>query len=46
MCLAFNMYYIPKLGNQGAVIAYLLSEVAEMVLSAGIVLIYRKKAAK
>ena len=42
-CLLFNLYYIPKLGVQGAVIAYLLSEVVEVLISAGIIFLYRLK---
>jgi PST family polysaccharide transporter len=45
-CLLFNLYYIPKLGIKGAVIAYLLSELVEIVISATIILLYKLKCKK
>lgn len=41
-CVSFNIYYIPKLGAFGAVVAYLLSEVVEILLSSLLVYIKRK----
>lgn len=41
-CVLFNLYYIPIFGLKGAIIAYLLSEVVEMMLSLTIVFMYKK----
>ena len=42
-CVIFNAYYIPKLGNEGAVWAYLLSELMEILISFLIIFISRKR---
>lgn len=45
-CILFNFYYIPLLGIKGAVIAYLLSEVIEVIISSVIILLYKIKCKK
>ncbi len=42
-CVIFNAYYIPKLGSEGAVWAYLLSELMEILISFLIIFISRKR---